>query len=59
MCHHLKNKFGPLTWTEKKLENKSDHVIEDNRSVHIEEIGLKFEYDELSPKRKIFWLYFE
>ncbi len=31
----------------------------DRYLVKVPDIGMKFEYDNLAPKRKVMWIYFE
>lgn len=57
---YLKKRFEKYKWLETKLvdETKSD-VATELYLVRIPEIGMRFQYDNLAPKRKVMWIYFE
>src|SRR5690606_2218074 len=57
---YLKKRFEKYKWLEKKLpDNKSGDVVSDKYLVEIPEIGMQFEYDNHTPKRKVMWIYFD
>ena len=55
----LKKRFANYKWIEKKLSDPVGDVATELYEVSIPEIGVKFEYDNLAPKRKVMWIYFE
>jgi hypothetical protein len=56
----LKKRFEKYQWVEEKIpQNKTTHVSVEKYLVKIPEIGMQFEYDNNSPKRKVMWIYFE
>ena len=55
----LKKRFKDYTWVEKKIPDPVGDVATDLYLVSIPEIKMKFEYDNLAPKRKVMWIYFE
>ncbi len=56
---YLKKRFKNYKWVETKLSDPLGDVATDLHQVRIPEIGMKFEYDNLAPKRKVMWIYFE
>lgn len=57
---YLKKRFKDYKWIEEKLpDDKYGHVMTDRYLVKVPDIGMKFEYDNLAPKRKVMWIYFE
>jgi hypothetical protein len=57
---YLKKRFKNFSWIETKLpDDKSGHVMTDRYQVRVPEINMTFEYDQLSPKRKVMWINFE
>lgn len=57
---YLKKRFSNFEWVEEKLpDDTSGHVMTDRYLVKVPEIGMKFEYDNHAPKRKVMWIYFE
>jgi hypothetical protein len=56
----LKKRFKDYKWIDSKLTDdpKSD-VATDLHLVKIPEIKMEFQYDNLAPKRKVMWIYFE
>jgi hypothetical protein len=57
---YLKKRFKDYKWIEEKLPNStSGHVMSDRYLVKIPEIKMQFEYDNLAPKRKVMWIYFD
>jgi hypothetical protein len=57
---YLKKRFKDYKWIEEKLpDDKYGHVMTDRYLVKVPDIGMKFEYDDLAPKRKVMWIYFD
>lgn len=56
----LKRRFRNYNWVEEKVSTQTgEHSLTDKYLVKISEIGLRFEYDNYAPKRKVMWIYFE